>query len=172
MRCISESGLYSLILTSRKEAAKRFKKWVMAEVLPAIRKTGSYSIAPPAPAAPMTREQIMAQALLLADQTMKEQAAQIEKQTAQIEVLAPKADALERIAESEGTFSITDAAKMLQVKPSFLFKWLGSHNWTFRWNGSGAWRGYQEKVDVGYLVGYILGVQSLAERLSDAAGIT
>jgi prophage antirepressor-like protein len=39
---INESGLYSLILRSRKPAAKRFKKWVTAEVLPAIRKTGSY----------------------------------------------------------------------------------------------------------------------------------
>ncbi len=44
MRCINESGLYSLILTSRKPAAKRFKRWVTAEVLPAIRKTGSYSV--------------------------------------------------------------------------------------------------------------------------------
>jgi len=43
---INESGLYSLILTSRKPAAKRFKKWVTAEVLPAIRKTGSYNVAP------------------------------------------------------------------------------------------------------------------------------
>jgi prophage antirepressor-like protein len=39
---INESGLYSLILTSRKPEAKKFKKWVTAEVLPAIRKTGRY----------------------------------------------------------------------------------------------------------------------------------
>lgn len=43
MLVISEPGLYSLILTSRKEEAKRFKKWVTAEVLPAIRMTGEYS---------------------------------------------------------------------------------------------------------------------------------
>lgn len=43
MRIINESGLYTLILTSRKAAAKRFRKWVTAEVLPTIRKTGSYS---------------------------------------------------------------------------------------------------------------------------------
>lgn len=47
---INESGLYSLILTSRKEAAKRFKKWVTSEVLPSIRKTGSYSIGRSTPA--------------------------------------------------------------------------------------------------------------------------
>lgn len=48
MLVINESGLYSLILTSRKPEAKRFKKWVTREVLPAIRKTGSYSIQPQA----------------------------------------------------------------------------------------------------------------------------
>lgn len=42
-RIINESGLYSLILTSRKPAAKKFKKWITSEVLPSIRKTGSYN---------------------------------------------------------------------------------------------------------------------------------
>jgi prophage antirepressor-like protein len=41
---INESGLYSLVLASRKPDAKRFKKWVTSEVLPAIRRTGSYSV--------------------------------------------------------------------------------------------------------------------------------
>lgn len=46
MIIINESGLYSLILTSRKEAAKRFKKWVTAEVLPTLRRTGVYIMSP------------------------------------------------------------------------------------------------------------------------------
>ena len=41
---INESGLYSLVLGSRKPEAKQFKKWVTSEVLPAIRKTGKYQI--------------------------------------------------------------------------------------------------------------------------------
>lgn len=41
---INESGLYSLIMSSKLESAKRFKKWVTSEVLPSIRKTGQYSI--------------------------------------------------------------------------------------------------------------------------------
>lgn len=45
---VNESGLYSLILTSRKPAAKRFKKWVTKEVLPSIRKTGGYGKETPA----------------------------------------------------------------------------------------------------------------------------
>ena len=40
---INESGVYSLIFGSKLESAKRFKKWVTSEVLPAIRKTGTYS---------------------------------------------------------------------------------------------------------------------------------
>lgn len=42
MTIINESGLYSLILTSRKEAARRFKKWITSEVLPTLRRTGAY----------------------------------------------------------------------------------------------------------------------------------
>ena len=46
---INESGLYSLILRSQKEQAKPFQKWVTSEVLPNIRKTGSYVVPPPPP---------------------------------------------------------------------------------------------------------------------------
>lgn len=44
MLAVNESGLYSLIFTSRKAQAKRFQKWVTGEVLPAIRRTGSYAV--------------------------------------------------------------------------------------------------------------------------------
>lgn len=42
--CINESGLYSLVLSSKLPTAKKFKHWVTSEVLPAIRKTGGYSV--------------------------------------------------------------------------------------------------------------------------------
>jgi prophage antirepressor-like protein len=48
MTAINESGLYSLVLSSRKPEAKVFKKWVTSEVLPSIRKTGKYEVAPKA----------------------------------------------------------------------------------------------------------------------------
>jgi prophage antirepressor-like protein len=47
---ISESGLYSLVLRSRRPEAKRFRKWITSEVLPAIRKTGVYALRPTIPA--------------------------------------------------------------------------------------------------------------------------
>lgn len=49
MIIINESGLYSLILSSKLPSAKRFKRWVISEVLPAIRQTGSYQQTPPKP---------------------------------------------------------------------------------------------------------------------------
>ena len=71
---INESGLYSVILTSRKPAAKRFKKWVTSEVLPAIRKTGGYMVAAP----DETPEQIMARAILVAQDTIRRQQAELD----------------------------------------------------------------------------------------------
>jgi len=47
MTIISESGLYSLVLSSKLPTAKKFKHWVTAEILPSIRKTGSYSVTVP-----------------------------------------------------------------------------------------------------------------------------
>lgn len=43
MYIINESGMYSLILSSKLEGAKRFKRWVTSEVLPSIRKTGAFA---------------------------------------------------------------------------------------------------------------------------------
>lgn len=64
MTVINESGLYACILKSRKPEAKKFKKWVTSEVLPAIRKTGRYVAATakpePQPAPPTAREKLNA----------------------------------------------------------------------------------------------------------------
>jgi prophage antirepressor-like protein len=63
MTVVSESGLYNLVLGSRKAEAKRFKRWVTHEVLPAIRRTGSYAV--PAMAALPTPTQDRVTSLLL-----------------------------------------------------------------------------------------------------------
>ena len=54
LNLVSESGLYDLIIQSRKPEAKAFKRWVTHEVLPSIRKTGGYSVVQPQPALPTT----------------------------------------------------------------------------------------------------------------------
>lgn len=61
MVIINESGLYSLIFGSKLESAKKFKKWVTSEVLPSIRKTGSYS--EPKPKSPMELLQLHYEAI-------------------------------------------------------------------------------------------------------------
>ena len=81
---INESGLYAAILKSRKPEAKRFKKWVTAEVLPAIRKTGRYE-AQPAPVNPATLSRL--QLIEIAMQAEQERLALEPK----VEVLEPKA---------------------------------------------------------------------------------
>lgn len=58
MSVISESGLYSLVLTSRKPEAKAFKKWLTSEVIPSIRKVGSYSTAIPVQKLPPKRDAV------------------------------------------------------------------------------------------------------------------
>ena len=47
MNIINESGLYNVILRSDKPGAKKFKRWITHDVLPALRKTGSYSVSAP-----------------------------------------------------------------------------------------------------------------------------
>jgi len=65
--------------------------------------------------------------------------------------LAPQAEALGRIAISEGSFCVTDAAKTLQVQPKALFQFLRSHRWIYTRAGGGAEVAYQDKLASGLL---------------------
>lgn len=137
---INESGLYSLVLTSRKPEAKRFKKWITSEVIPAIRKTGGYMVA----AADETPEALALRALTVLQAT-------VERQKAQLAIVAPKAEALDRIATAEGSLCVTDAAKALQVRPKELFDYLRAHGWIYRRPGTAHDVGYQARVNAGDL---------------------
>ncbi len=63
--------------------------------------------------------------------------------------LKPKAEALDRIASSDGSLCITDAAKSLQMRPRDLFRWLDEHDWIYRRAGCSHWVGYSEKLKQG-----------------------
>ena len=82
---INESGLYSLILSSKLPNAKKFKRWVTSEVLPAIRKTGGYQL--PEISYPQSLR-------LLADEIEKNKKLELENsiQAQQINEMKPKAD--------------------------------------------------------------------------------
>ena len=76
MTYINESGLYSLILSSKLESAKRFKHWVTSEVLPSIRKQGGYMMARP----DESDEVILARALQIMHATLQRRDEQIATQ--------------------------------------------------------------------------------------------
>lgn len=115
---VSEPGFYKLVMKSRKPEAKAFQRWVTHEVLPSIRKKGGYIAAAP----DETPEQIMARAVLLAQDT-------IARQKAQIEELKPKALFADAVAASDGTCLIGSFAKILQqnginIGQNRLFAWM------------------------------------------------
>lgn len=118
---INESGLWSLVLTSRKPAAKRFKKWITSEVIPSIRKTGGYMAAAPEE----TPEEIMLRALTIAKET-------VDRQKNQIAELSPKAAALDAISEAEGDMGVRDAGRELGIGVSKVVEFLLEHKWACR----------------------------------------
>lgn len=84
-------------------------------------------------------------------QLAADQARQIEQQGAQIAELAPKAVALDRIANTDGLILISNAAKTLQIEVQALFAWLMANRWIFRRGGSKRYIGFAERLRAGYL---------------------
>lgn len=105
MTIINESGLYSLVLSSKLPTAKKFKRWVTSEVLPTIRKTGGYQ------GNALTGRELMAKALLVAQAVLAEKDATIAKSKQIIGELKPKADYTDRILNSKSLVTITQIAK-------------------------------------------------------------
>lgn len=68
-----------------------------------------------------------------------------------VESMAPKVQALERIAEADGASCITNAAKALQLRPKDLFTYLNQHRWIYKRPGSASWTAYQDKIQAGVL---------------------
>lgn len=145
---ITESGLYSAILGSQVPGARDFKRWVTHTVLPAIRKTGSYSTYPAAPTALPSKKQL-AQWVIDAEE-------RAELAEARVIELTPPATAWNELAESAGDYSVADAAKVLSRDSLIntgerrLFKFMQSIDWIYRRDGR--WKAYQRFVDSGHLV--------------------
>jgi prophage antirepressor-like protein len=138
---VSEPGLYALVGRSNKPDAKRFDRWVRHDVLPTIRKTGRYGVAVPDLSNPNVLKSLLLQTL---DTTIRLEG--------QVAGLKPKAEALDRLADTDGMILISDAAKQLQMPIKDLFEWLRSHGWIFRRRGSTRDIGYADKIAAGLLV--------------------
>ncbi|OOL62381.1 phage antirepressor [Enterococcus faecium] len=131
---INESGLYSLILKSKLPSAKKFKRWVTSEVLPTIRKTGSYSNVP----------QSFAQALRLAAD-LEEKNQLLEQQIAEYE---PKISYLDTILSSTDAVATSQIAAdygMSAIALNKLLNELGVQH-----KVSGQWILYRKHMNQGY----------------------
>lgn len=125
MTVATEAGLYSAILGSKLEGAKRFKRWVTHEVLPAIRRDGGYMVA----MTDETPEETMARALIIADKAIKDRNKRIAEQDAVIDEMRPKALFADAVGASDGTCLVGELAKMLrqngvEVGQNRLFAWM------------------------------------------------
>ena len=114
---VSEPGLYSLILRSRKPEARAFKRWVTHEVIPSIRKTGSFAI-------PESREQLLARAVIEAQ-------AAIAEQTETIRILTPKANYVDVFVADGDLRPLRNVAKSIGVGEERLRNALIEHQWIY-----------------------------------------
>lgn len=144
---INESGLYSLILSSKLPNAKKFKRWVTSEVLPAIRKTGGYIPHDEE----MSDAEIMAKAFQISQRTIEEQhrkigALEIEKSHLQVEnqVMAPKADYFDELVDRNLLTNFRDTAKQLGIAPKKFVTLLLEKKYIFR-DQKGKLMPYQDK---------------------------
>ena len=152
MTIINESGLYSLILSSKLPTAKKFKRWVTSEVLPTIRKTGTYT----KPVDNRPTEVILSEALLIAKDTMEKQTqaiAELEDRNGRldrkIEEDAPKVEQFERFINSKGLYTLRDTAKLLNYPPNALNNLLIENGYLFRTGHKGKLCAYQSKLRQG-----------------------
>lgn len=143
---VSESGLYALTFGSKKESAKRFKRWITHDVLPTLRQTGRYDM-PNMPADPRElglpdfRNPALA-AIAYGEALLKVQAAeatvhrlevQVAANAAELSVAKPKADALDRLARADGAMNLQTAGKVLGQGPNKFVRWLKT--WALHYRG-------------------------------------
>lgn len=134
---INESGLYSAIIGSKLESAKRFKHWVTSEVLPSIRKNGGYI----AGQETLSDDELMAKALLVAQNKIAERDSIIAEKNAQIEQMKPKQIFADAVETSRTSILIGDLAKLIcqngvQIGQKRLFEWMRQNGYLMKYGAS------------------------------------
>ena len=140
---INESGLYSLILSSKLPTAKVFKRWVTTEVIPSIRKTGGYAT----PEA-IYKTLIEPKNLIIVLETLAEEQAKNKKLTAENAVLSVKAKYYDAILASSESLPITQIAKDYGMSAVTLNRLLSEME--IQYKRCGTWILYQDYADKGY----------------------
>lgn len=144
---INESGLYSLVLSSKLPGAKQFKRWVTSEVLPSIRKSGGYINGQET----MSPEELMAKALMVAEKTLAEREKRISALTVENQILQPKADYFDQLVDRNLLTSLRDTAKELGIKEKKFIGFLVEKKYLFR-DKKGKLTPYAGKADDLFMV--------------------
>lgn len=147
---IPEGDVYRLIARSKLPQAERFEKWVFDEVLPSIRKTGGYI----AGQEHMTDDELLANAILVAQKKIAERDKVIQAQNDKITELKPKAIFADAVSSSKTSILIGDMAKLLrqngiEVGQRRLFEWLRNNGYLIKRKGSDWNMPTQKSVEMG-----------------------
>ena len=147
---INESGLYSLVLSSKLPTAKKFKRWVTSEVLPAIRKHGGYLTPEKVEEVLLNPDTIITLATNLKAEQEKRKAAEL-----QIEADRPKVVFADSVSVSHTNILISELAKVLKqngvpnMGQNRLFQWLRDNNYLISRRGTDYNMPMQKSMEMG-----------------------
>lgn len=138
---VNESGLYSLVLSSKLPSAKKFKRWVTSEVLPALRKTGQYQVKE------LSGSELMAKALIEAQNVLAAKDKVIEE-------MKPKVVFADAVATSHTSILVGELAKILkqngiEMGQKRLFAWLREKGYLIKRQGTDYNMPTQKAMDLG-----------------------
>ncbi|WP_298731604.1 BRO family protein [uncultured Subdoligranulum sp.] len=128
MTIINESGLYSLVLSSKLPTARKFKRWITSEVIPSIRKHGGYLNGQNE----LSPEELMAKALMVAQQTLADREKRIAELTVTNQIMAPKADYFDELVDRNLLTNFRETAKQLGVKEKVFIQFLLDKKYIYR----------------------------------------
>ncbi len=146
---INESGLYSLILSSKLPEAKKFKRWITSEVIPSIRKNGGYI----ANQENLTDDELLTRAVLIAQRKIAERDERIKELETDTQRMKPKEIFADAVATSKTSILVGDLAKLItqngfEIGQKRLFNWLRDNGYLIK-NGSSKNMPMQRYVEQG-----------------------
>ena len=147
---INESGLYSLVLSSKLPTAKTFKRWITGEVLPSIRKHGAYMTPETLEAAILNPDTMIQLCTALKEEQDKRKMLEVANATLTVDnqIMKPKADYFDELVDRNLLTNFREAAKQLSVPPKKFVTFLIDHKYIYR-DKKGKLQPYQQYVESG-----------------------
>lgn len=131
---INESGLYSLVLSSKLPGAKEFKRWVTSEILPSIRKHGAYMTPETLQAAILNPDTMiqLCQQLKNEQEKNRELSVTNSRLTVENQIMQPKADYFDELVDRNLLTNFRETAKELECKPKKFVEFLIERKYIYR----------------------------------------